>query len=113
MLLRLKIDDNRHREVCGSEVGALLLDPHLVGRLADLPHLTAAHRLFLAVLGEFGGEFPTPLVEFLVGHLGPVDAGAEPPDFLLAVGDESDELIARGDEGGGGFVVVGVSVHRG
>jgi len=79
-------------------------------RLADLPQLAAADRRFLAVAGELGGEFPTPLVEFLIRQLAPVGARAEAPDLLLAVADEADELVPRGDEGGLGVVGVGVRV---
>jgi len=76
-------------------------------RLADLPQLTATDRLFLAVTGELGGEFPTPLVELLVRQFAPDRTRASAPDFLLAVADEVDQLVARGNEGG-----VGVVVHR-
>jgi len=63
---KLNVDKDTNVPLNRGEVSRLLGDPHPVGSFADLPQLAATDRLFLAVAGELGGEFSTPLVELLV-----------------------------------------------
>jgi len=41
----------------------------------------------------------TPLVQLVVGQLGPVGTRAEAVDLLVGIGDEADQVITGGDEG--------------
>jgi len=60
---------------------------------------TVPNDLLLSVGNHLGRQPLTPLVQLVVGQLGPVGTRAEAVDLLVGIGDEADQVITGGDEG--------------
>ena len=65
-----------------------------------------ADGFLLTVDNYFGGQFSAPLVQLLIGQFTPVRPRAKPVDFLVGVGDETNQVV------GGGNKRSHVVVHR-
>jgi len=103
----LEIDDISDSERNWGEVATLLLHPDLLAYTAKLAGNTITDNLLLAVDDRFGRQLPAPLVQFIVGQLGPDGTRPKPVDLLVRVTDEADEVITGRDEGNR------ISVHCG
>ena len=90
-----------------SEVGLFLRNPHDVGRMTDLPLDPVPNGFLTAMCRELSRELSAPRIQFLIGHFGPQHPRTKTPDLFFAIGDESDEVIACGNESG----LVSVRVH--
>jgi len=97
--LFLEVDDISEGERGRGEVAPLLLNPGPLLRPTEASGDTVPNDLLIAVGGHLSGQPLTPLVQLVVGQLGPVGTRAEAVDLLVGIGDEADQVITRGDEG--------------
>jgi len=96
--LFLEVDHISEGERGRGEVAPLLLNPGPLLRPTEATCDTVPNDLLLAVGDHLGGQPLTPLVQLVVGQLGPVGTRTEPVDLLVSVGDETDQVVTGRDE---------------
>ena len=97
--LFLEVDDISEGERGRGEVAPLLLNPGPLLRPTEATGDTVPNDLLLSVGNHLGRQPLTPLVQLVVGQLGPVGTRTEAVDLLVGIGDEADQVITGGDEG--------------
>jgi len=97
--LFLEVDDISEGERGRGEVAPLLLNPGPLLRPTEASGDTVPNDLLIAVGGHLSRQPLTPLVQLVVGQLGPVGTRPKPVDLLVGIGDEADQVITGGDEG--------------
>ena len=97
--LFLEVDDISEGERGRGEVAPLLLNPGPLLRPAEATGDTVPNDLLFSVGNHLGGQLAAPLVQLVVGHLGPVGTRPKPVDLLVSVGDEPDQIVTGGNEG--------------
>jgi len=96
--LFLEVDDISEGERGRGEVAPFLLNPGPLLRPTEATGDTVTDNLLLSV-GDYLGRQPlTPLVQLVVGQLGPVGTRTEAVDLLVGIRDEADQVITGGDE---------------
>lgn len=97
--LFLEVDDISEGERGRGEVAPLLLNPGPLLRPTEATGDTVPNDLLLSVVEYLDRQLPAPLVQLVVGQLGPVGTRPKPVDLLVGIGDEADQVITGGDEG--------------
>jgi hypothetical protein len=97
--LFLEVDDISEGERGRGEVAPLLLNPGPLLRPTEASGDTVPNDLLIAVGGHLSGQPLTPLVQLVVGQLGPVGTRPEAVDLLVGIGDEADQIVTGGNEG--------------
>jgi hypothetical protein len=97
--LFLEVDDISEGERGRGEVAPFLLNPGPLLRPTEATGDTVTDDLFLSVVEYLDRQLPAPLVQLVVGQLGPVGTRTEAVDLLVGIGDEADQVITGGDEG--------------
>ena len=97
--LFLEVDDISEGERDRGEVAPLLLNPGPLLRPAEATGDTVPNDLLLSVGNHLSGQLPAPLVQLVVGQLGPVGTRAEAVDLLVGIRDETDQIVTGRNEG--------------
>ena len=97
--LFLEVDDISEGERDRGEVAPLLLNPGPLLRPAEATGDTVTDNLLFSVGNHLSRQLPTPLVQLVVGQLGPHGTRPKPVDLLVGIGDEADQLVTGGNEG--------------
>ena len=95
----LKIDNISNSETGTSEVTTLLLNPSPLLSTAEATGNAVADNFLLAVGDRLSRQFPTPLVQLLIGQLRPDGTGTESVDLFVGVRDVADQVITGGNKG--------------
>lgn len=95
----LEVNNISNGESGTSEVTAFLLNPSPLLSTAETTGNTVTDNLLLTVGDHLSRQFPTPLVQLLIGQLRPDGTGTESVDLLVGVRDVADQIITGGDEG--------------
>jgi len=96
--LFLEVDHISEGECGRSEVAPLLLNPGPLLSTTEATSDAVADDLLLAVGDHLGGQPLTPLVQLVVGQLGPDGTRAEAVDLLVGIRDVSDQIVTGRDE---------------
>ena len=97
--LFLEVDDISEGERDWGEVAPLLLNPGPLLRPTEATGDAVTDDLFLTVVEDLDRQLPAPLVQLVVGQLGPVGTRTEAVDLLVSVGDETDQIVTGRNEG--------------
>ena len=97
--LFLEVDHISEGERGRGEVAPLLLNPGPLLRPTEATGDTVTDDLFLSVVEYLDRQLPAPLVQLVVGQLGPVGTRTEAVDLLVSVRDETDQIVTGRNEG--------------
>ena len=97
--LFLEVDHISEGEPSRGEVTPLLLNPGPLLRPTEATGDTVTDDLFLSVVEYLDRQLPAPLVQLVVGQLGPVGTRTEAVDLLVSVRDETDQIVTGRNEG--------------
>jgi hypothetical protein len=95
----LEVDNISNSETGTSEVTTLLLNPSPLLSTTEIAGNAVTDNLLLTVGDHLSRQFPTPLIQLLIGQLRPNGTGTETVDLLVGVRDVADQVITGGNEG--------------
>jgi len=96
--LFLEVDHISEGERGRGEVAPLLLNPGPLFSPAEATGDTVPNDLLLSVGNHLGRQPLAPLVQLIVGQLGPDRTRPEAVDLLVSVRDETDQIVTGRDE---------------
>jgi len=97
--LFLEVDHISEGERGRGEVAPLLLNPGPLFSPTEATGDTVPNDLLLSVGNHLGRQPLAPLVQLVVGQLGPDGTRPEAVDLLVSVRDETDQVVTGGNEG--------------
>jgi len=97
--LFLEVDHISEGERGRGEVAPLLLNPGPLLRPAEATDDTVPNDLLLSVGNHIGRQPLAPLVQLVVGQLGPDGPRAEAVDLLVGIRNEPNEVITGRNKG--------------
>jgi len=95
----LEVDNISNSETGTSEVTTLLLNPSPLLSTTEIAGNAVTDNLLLTVGDHLSRQFPTPLIQLLIGQLRPNGTGTETVDLLVGVRDVADQVITGGNKG--------------
>jgi hypothetical protein len=94
----LEVDNISNSEIGTSEVTAFLLNPSPLLSTAEIAGNAVTDNLLLTVGDNLSRQFPTPLVQLLIGQLRPNRPGTKTMYGFVRIRNVADQIISRRDK---------------